>query len=33
VASSPLNPSNILDLRSLAVWDSASNLVLSTELP
>jgi len=27
------NPTDILDVRSLALWDSASNIVLSTKLP
>lgn len=32
--SSPLqNPENILDLHSVALWDSVSNVVLSTTLP
>lgn len=31
--SLPVAASNILDVRSLAIWDSASNSVLSTTLP
>ena len=29
----PVAPTNILDVRTLAVWDSVSNNVVSTELP
>jgi hypothetical protein len=29
----PVAPSDILDVHKLAVWDSVSNSVISTELP
>jgi hypothetical protein len=33
VSSLLQNPVDILDLHTVALWDSVSNVVLSTELP
>jgi hypothetical protein len=33
ITSLPTNTVDVLDIRSVALWDSSSNVVLSTELP
>lgn len=33
VTTALVNPTDVLDLRTIAIWDSASNSVLSTHLP